>query len=582
MRVATAIAKTLEAAGTRYCFGYNGHGNWALLDAFVHETGITTIAARAEDHAVHMADCYWRTLRKPPMAVVTTSVGPGNANITPAVASAFFDSSALLVLAGGGATHWYGRGGIEEFYRFGPEEWPLTLKPVTKASYAVNRPDTALDFLARAYKTAVSGRPGPVVLQIPFDIQNTDIGNPSLPSMSQWADISRPAPDPRAIERAADLISAARRPLICVSSGIHNSRAWGELLRLAEGFSIPVETAVPGKGAIPEDHPLALGCVGRAGTEQANQAARECDVLVGIGTRFGDIDTGGWTLHDIPGSTTLVHIDIDEGELARVYPTEVAILSDARLAINSLTEALSERTQADRSEWLLHLEELRSGWLKSVAELRESDAFPMGYARVFSDVSAVLADNAPEANVLFDTGHALSFGPPFLLAKSKNYIHSGFFHRMGWSVPGGIGATFARPDQPTVVLVGDGSFIMTGTAILTAVEQGLPLVVIVLDNATLQIERELMLRTYGRHALTDYVRLDTGAAFGPDFVLWARSMGAEGRRISEPSTLKGEVLAALSRSTPTVIDVPIDPEQEGYRAIHYPYPSDFYAASRPS
>ena len=119
---------------------------------------------------------------------------------------------------------------------------------------------------------------------------------------------------------------------------------------MAESFSIPVETAVPGKGAIPEDHPLALGCVGRAGTEQANQAARECDVLVGIGTRFGDIDTGGWTLHDIPGSTTLVHIDIDEGELARVYPTEVAILSDARLAITSLTEALSERPQADRSE----------------------------------------------------------------------------------------------------------------------------------------------------------------------------------------------------------------------------------------
>ena len=124
LRVATAIAKTLEAAGTEFCFGYNGHGNWALLDAFVHETKIRTVAARAEDHAVHMADCYWRTTRKPPMAVVTTSVGPGNTNITPALATAFFDSSALLVLAGGGATQWSERGGIEEFYRYGPEEWP--------------------------------------------------------------------------------------------------------------------------------------------------------------------------------------------------------------------------------------------------------------------------------------------------------------------------------------------------------------------------------------------------------------------------------------------------------------------------
>lgn len=576
MRVATAIAKTLEAAQTRYCFGYNGHGNWALLDAFVHETNITTIATRAEDQAVHMADCYWRTRREPPMAVVTTSVGPGNANITPAVASAFFDSSALLVLAGGGATHWFGRGGIEEFYRFGPEEWPLTLKPMTKASYAVNRPDTALDFLARAYKTAISGRPGPVVLQIPFDIQNTEIEVSDLPSMEQWADISRPAPDPSAVQRAADVISAARCPLICVSSGIHNSRAWSELRQLAEQFSIPVETAVPGKGAIPEDHPLSLGCVGRAGTGQANQAARECDVLVGIGTRFGDIDTGGWTLHDIPGSTRLVHIDIDDGELARVYPTEVAILADARLAITSLIEALAGRKQADRTEWLRRIDELRSQWQHSVAPLRASDAFPMKYARVFSEVSDVLAQVAPDANVLFDTGHALSFGPPFLLAKSRNYIHSGFFHRMGWSVPGAIGAAFARPGQPNVVLVGDGSFIMTGTALLTAVEQGLPLVVLIMDNATLQIERELMLKNYGRHALTDYVRMDTGEAFGPDFALWAKSMGVEGVRITDPSALAGELKAALSRRTPTVIDIPIDPDQEGYRAIHYPYPSDFY------
>jgi acetolactate synthase I/II/III large subunit len=575
IRLATAIAKVLESGGTEYCFGYNGHGNWALLDAFVHETRIRTVAARSEDHAVHMADCYWRTRRQPPMAIVTTSVGPGNTNITPAVAAAFFDSSALLVLAGGGATQWYDRGGIEEFYRYGPEEWPTTLKALTKKSYSVNRPDTALEMVLRGYKTAISGRPGPVVIQIPFDIQHTEIEIQRIPDLAEWTTVSPPGPDPDAIATAADLIASARRPLLAVSSGIHNSRGWAELAELAERFSIPVATAVPGKGALPEDHPLSLGCLGRAGTDQANQAARECDILIGIGTRFGDIDTGGWTLYDIPDATKLVHIDIDEGELGRVYQPAVAIVSDARSAMQALSQALAVRPRPDRAGWLARLATLRDEWEAKVAPARMSSAAPMGYARVFSDVSDVLGSDAPEATVLFDTGHSLSFGPPFLRARTRHYIHSGAFHRMGWTVPGAVGAQLARPDQPTLVMVGDGSFVMSGSAVLTAVELGFPIVYVVLNNATLQIEREQMLKFYGRHSLTDYTRLDSGSPHNPDFAAWAVAMGAQGMKVSQPDELKPAIRKALGASGPTVIDVDIDPESAGYRAIHYPYPSDF-------
>ena len=575
IRVATAIAKMLEAANTEFCFGYNGHGNWALLDAFVHETHVRTIAARSEDHAVHMADCYWRTKREPPMAIVTTSVGPGNANITPAVASAFFESSALMVLAGAGPSQWVERGGIEEFYRYGPEEWPVTLKALTKKAFLINRPDTALEMVMRAYKTAISGRPGPVVAMIPFDVQHTEIEIDEIPDLAQWVRISKPAPDPAAIAKAADLVSAATRPVISVSSGIHNARAWEELRGLAERFSIPVETTTPGKGALAEDHPLSLGVVGRAGTGHANDAARRCDVLIGIGTRFGDFDTGAWTLHSIPEHTKLVHIDIDDGELGRIYPTEVAIQADARLALNALTEALSQRPQADRSVWLDELRAVREKWESDIAPMRTSDTSPLGYAPVFAAVSEAIEREAPRANVLFDTGHALSFGPVFLRALSKNYIHSGFFHRMGWSIPGGIGAALARPEEPTVVLVGDGSFVMTGSALLTAVEQRIPLVVIVLNNSTLQIERELMGKLYGRTALTDYVRADTGQPHNPDFVAWARAMGAEGVRVTQRAEVHAAVSDALRAELPTVIDVPIDPDDVGYRAIHYRYPMDF-------
>jgi acetolactate synthase-1/2/3 large subunit len=581
MRVADAIAKTLESMGTEYVFGLNGHGNWALLDALVHGTNIDVVATRAEDQAVHMADCYWRMRRNPPLAVVTTSVGPGNVNITPAVATAFFESSALMVLAGGGATQWYERGAIEEFYRYGPEEWTASLRTMTKKAFAVNRPDTALEMVLRAYKTAISGRPGPVVVQIPYDIQHTEIDLNSLPETSQWVTVSRPGPDPDAIDRAAELISSSLRPLIVVSSGIHNARAWNELRRLVDDYQIPVETAVPGKGAVPETHPLSLGCVGRAGTGQANQAARECDVLIGIGTRFGDIDTGGWSLHEIPGDTQLIHIDIDDGELARVYPTTVAIVSDARLALNALHSALADRKQADRGDWLRHLAQLRQQWLEEVLPLRRSDAAPMGYARVFSDVSEVINGLDEQATVLFDTGHALSFGPSFLEARSRNYIHSGFFHRMGWSVPGLIGAKLGNPDHLALALVGDGSFIMAGSAIATAVELQLPVVYVVLNNRTLQIERELMLKNYGRHALTDYVRRDTSAPYGPDFAAWAESFGAAGVTVTDPKSLKGEITDALKSGAPCVVQVEIDPESAGYRSVAYAYPTDFAVRGLP-
>jgi acetolactate synthase-1/2/3 large subunit len=573
--VADAIAKTLEAMGTEYVFGYNGHGNWALLDSFVHNTGIDTVAARAEDHAVHMADMYWRVKRQPPMAVVTTSVGPGNANITPALATAFFESSALIVLAGGGATQWFERGGIEEYYRYGPDEWVDTLKVTTKKALAITRPDTALELVLRAYKTAVSGRPGPVVLQIPFDIQHAEIELERIPDVHEWIDVSRPGPDPQAIGRAAELIAEAERPLLVVSSGIHNSRAWDALRTFAEAHEIPVETTAAGKGALPETHPLSLGCVGRAGTGQANQAARECDLLIGVGTRFGDIDTAGWTLHDIPGGTKLIHVDVDDGELARVYPTDVAIVSDARLALEALHAALGERPRRERPAWHERLAQLTREWGEEVAPLRTCTSSPMTYGHVFSGASDVINELDPEMTVLFDTGHALSFGPPFLTAQTPRYIHSSFFHRMGWSVPGLVGAQLAAPEHPGVAFVGDGSFIMTGSALLTAVELDLPLTFVVLDNRTLQIERELMLKHYGRHALTDYVKRGSDEPFGPDFVAWAQAMSATGVHVAEPGDFAGALRDAIASRRPTVLVVDIDPDQPGYRPAPYVYPKDY-------
>ena len=573
--VAHAIAKLLEKIGTEVVFGVNGHGNWALLDALIHETGMRGVPARAEDQAVQMADGYWRMRRSGPLPVVTTSVGPGNMNIVPAIATAYYESIAVLVIAGAGATHWFDRGGMEEAYRSGPEDWVAVLKPITKKAFMMTRPDNAIDMFLRAYHTAISGRPGPVVIQIPFDIQNTLIDD-VLPDPTPWTTWHPPGPDPVGVVEAIELIKGASRPLIVVGSGIHNARAWDALQAFAEQTGIPVATTSTGKGSFPETHRLSVGCIGRAGTGHGNAAARACDVVIGIGTHFSDIDTGGWTLFDIPAKTKLIHVDIDSTELGRAYPTAVALVSDARIALDALTQAAKAQGIAERADWIAQIAQERAQWEASVAEMRRSSISPLHYARICDDTAKVAADYDGDLPILFDTGHLLSFAPPFLTTSSRLIAHNGFFHRMGWSASAVIGASLARNNGPALAMLGDGSFLMGGVAVATAVEQNLPVVWVVLSNRSFQIERELMIKLYGREAFCDYKLTKTGELWNPDLVKWAESMGANAMRVTDADAFAPALWLALEAGVPTVIDVDVSMDIEGYRSIWYPYPKNFY------
>ena len=575
LTVARALAKLLEQMGTEVFFGVNGHGNWALLDALVHETNIRGVPARAEDHAVQMADGYWRMRRCWPLPIVTTSVGPGNMNIVPAVATAFYESVGLLVIAGAGATHWFDRGGMEEAYRNGPEDWVAALKPITKKSFMVTRPDNAIDMFLRAYHTAISGRPGPVVIQIPFDIQNTPISD-ALPDPAPWMQWRPPAPDPAGVREAAAILAAATRPLVVVGSGIHNARAWDELLEFAEAAGIPIATTSTGKGAFPEKHRLSVGCIGRAGTGHANAAARRCDVVIGVGTHFTDIDTGGWTLFDIPGRIRLIHLDIDSTELGRAYPASVALTCDARLGLEALTQAARKAGVSERADWLKEIAQERQSWDQSVAAQRRSDIAPLHYARICHDTAEVVAAKDPQMPIFFDTGHLLSFAPPFLTTSSRHIAHNGFFHRMGWSASAIIGASIALGNRPALALIGDGSFIMGGTAVATAVEQNLPIVWVVLSNRSLQIEREMMFRLYGREAFCDYRKTSTGEMWNPDFGKWAEAMGAATFHVGRAENYVPTLRSGLDVRAPVVIDVDVSLDVKGYRSIWYPYPGNFY------
>jgi acetolactate synthase-1/2/3 large subunit len=572
--VARAITRLLEQMGTEVAFGLNGHGNWALLDALVHDSSIRTVAVRSEDHAIELADGYWRRKRKAPLPIVTTSVGPGNMNTVPPIATAYYESIGMVVLAGVGATHWFDRGGIEEFYRHGPEDWVAILRPITKKAFTATRPDTTVDMFLRAYQTALSGRPGPVVMAIPFDIQNTLIPD-DLPDPTPYTIHHPPAPDPDGVREAIEVLKSAERPLVVVGSGVANSGAWDALLEFAEATGTPVAVTPSGKAAFPENHRLSLGCIGRAGTGQGNHAARRADVVIGVGTHFTDIDTGAWTLFDIPNSAKLIHFDIDTSELGRAYPTSVAMTSDARLGLEALTSAARGATIVERSGWTSELVATRNSWVEETGYMRSSDIAPIHYARVTWDTGEVVAAKCPEASIHFDTGNMLSFGPSFLPASSRHVVHSGFMHRMGWSAASVLGASIAGGDCPAVALLGDGAFLMRATVVPTAVELSLPIVWVVMDNRSLQIERETMLRLYGRESMCDYRKVGEDELWGPDYAAMAIAMGAEGITIRKPDEYKLALEKALESGRPTVISVDTELETPQYRAIWYPYPSDY-------
>jgi acetolactate synthase-1/2/3 large subunit len=387
--------------------------------------------------------------------------------------------------------------------------------------------------------------------------------------------VHRPGPDPKGVERAIQLMAKAERPLVVFGSGIANSGAHDALLRFAETTGIPVVATSAGKAAFPEKHRLSAGAVGRAGTLHGNHLARRSDLIIGIGTHFTDIDSGGWTLFDIPNNAKLIHVDIDENELGRAYPTEVALNSDARLALEAFADAASKAGVAEKKAWTDELAREREAFEEAVKPLRTSNISPLHYARVCEDVSQVVEAQCPDAIITFDTGHMLSFGPAFVRASSRNVYHSSFMHRMGWSASAAIGASLASGGKPAVALLGDGAFIMRSTVMLTAVEQKLPVIAVVFDNKSLQIEREAMFKIYGRESICDYRKKGEEELWGPDFAMMAEGMGCVGVRVDKAEDFKPAFEAAVASGKPTVISVATEIETPQYRSAWYPYPKNW-------
>jgi len=416
----------------------------------------------------------------------------------------------------------------------------------------------------QAWKTMVTGRPGPVVLDVPFDVF-LEAAAEAAPKPEEWsANISsRCGADPEGVIKAVDMLLGAERPVIIVGQGVRYGGAGADLLRLAERLQIPVASSASGLGAIDTHHPLALGLVARAGHYQANHATRQADVLLALGVRFDDRTSSSW----IPGysftipPTKLIHVDIDPEEIGRNYPVALGLMADVRTFLRQVLVELDRRAdlnqRADaRKKWLAAIDGYRREWDKFVAPGFSDDSTPINPQRAALEIDKGLTeDTILVSDIGVHHNWLLGFCKP---RRPDSLIGSMGFGPMGFGVAGVLGAKFAAPDRPCVSVCGDGAFFMHASVLGTAVEYNLPVVWVVWNNYAYASIRGLQ-RGYlnGRELATDFHNPITGQRYNPDFAAMARSAGVEGVRVDRAGDLAEAVRKGVAANRPYLIDVDI-------------------------
>ncbi len=544
-------------------FGLCGHGNIQFIDALYERADeLKTISVHHESVAGFMADVYYRVSGRP--TATFTSCGPGSANLPISLGNAFLDSVPFLAVTGNVPTSQFNRGAFQELYRHYQADFPSTVRAYCKKVFQPTRGEMVPLAIRQAWKTMTTGRPGPVVLDVPFDVFMESAAE-EAPNAKAWNGniSSRCGADPDGVVKAVDMLLSAERPVMIVGQGVRYGDAAEELLRLAERLQIPVAASASGLGAIDCNHPLALGLVARAGHYQANHATRQADVLLAMGMRFDDRTSSSW----IPGysftipPTRLIHVDIDPEEIGRNYPVALGLMADVRTFLRQIHAELDRRAdltrRADaRKKWLAEIDTYRKEWDKFVAPGFSDDTTPINPQRAAAEIDKALPENAIlVSDIGVHHNWLLGFCKP---KRPDSLIGSMGFGPMGFGVAGVMGAKFAAPDRPCVSVCGDGAFFMHANVLGTAVEYNLPVVWVVWNNYAYASIRGLQ-RGYlgGRELATDFHDPQTGARYNPDFAAMARSCGVEGVRVDRAGDLGEAIRKGIAANKPYLIDVDI-------------------------
>jgi acetolactate synthase-1/2/3 large subunit len=553
------VARTLKSYGVEYVAGIPGHGIWTLTDAFLdRESTIRFIQVFHEQSAVHLADGYFRVSGKPMVAV--TSIGAGASNTVIGMGTAFTDSTSLLLITGGPPTHMRGHGLLQELERYTDNDFPKIAEAVSKRHWVATRVGELPFILHRAWNSMMTGRPGPVHIEIPMDVQAED-ADVSVHPIAARVPVGKVFPDPQAVGRAVEVLKSAERPVMVIGGGVITSDASAEVLALATLWKIPVVTTWNGKSGFPEDHELFAGSVGQTGTPSGNKIAAGADVVVAVGCRFTDWSSSSYAkgvTFSIPPAR-LIHIDIDPHEIGKNYPAEVGIVADAKQALAQIAQGLSGQS-VDRAAYLTVLAELKREWEKLLATRRDSDRFPFTSQRPIGALRKVFP-----RDTIFVVGSGNTQGAvkqTLPVYQPRTHLTSGGFSSMGWAVPAAIGAKLAAPHQPVVCILGDGDFLMTSQEIAICMTNNIAVVFVVQNNSGYMSIRGGQRKQMDRHVATEFNRPD-GTPYSPDYKSLGEAFGLKSWRVERPQDLEPILRQALAANAPVLIEVPTDRDAAG-------------------
>jgi len=538
---AKALMQAMEKEGVKEVFGLPGGANLPMYDE-LSKSNIRHILARHEQSAAHMADGFGRVSRKAGVCFATS--GPGATNILTGLATANADSSPMIAVTGQVAVSMIGRDAFQESDIIGMSN------PCVKYAFQPRDPKEIPDIVKKGFYIAETGRPGPVLFDIPKDVQQNEAemtfpDEVKIRGYHPWTD-----PDIANVERAIQMLLSAEKPIILAGGGVIISSAFAELQAVAETLMIPVVTTFKGKGSFPENHVLSLGPIGMHGHAEANKLMTEADCVLAIGTRFSDRSVG--TFEEFEKRLKIIHIDVDPAEIGKNQTAKVAVVGDVKVSLRIMIKLLAQKAlkKSDDNKWLKHVNEVKAYWRENL-KIHPGE---MSAAKILRKLRETLPH---EAICTTEVGqHQMWASLFFDVIQPGTFFSSTGLGTMGWGFPASIGAKVARPDVPVVDIAGDGSFNMTENSLATSITEDIPVIIFLINNYSLGMVAQWQRTFYDRRM----IGVDQKNC--PDYVKIAESYGAQGIRAQSLDELEKAIKVGLKSEVATLIDIPIDPEED--------------------